>query len=300
MITITVLETVAVFDGPDTIYRYDIPADGISDGWAVDAVLGQLDEFDPEHTTPIVIDADPPVRDALSRAVLAAGWSLDQPPTPEPEEEEPVAPGRHRKQDSSRPWLPAAVFAGIVVVITATWLLLRPGGDDPEPVVAAPTTSTKTSTSTPTPTPSSTTQQPPEPEVQYHDIDQFQVAAPPGTTGIVEGERLTITGADPDLRIYVTVDPLDGMTPLGVMEAVDRELENDPQQTITGRTVDTRQWTERPGDGSLARWYTFIIDDDQISIGCHTRTNPTAEQARTCDDMREGVSVRNNSALQGT
>lgn len=41
-VKITVLDSATLFEGIDTIYRYDLPGTGVEEGWAVNAVIDQI------------------------------------------------------------------------------------------------------------------------------------------------------------------------------------------------------------------------------------------------------------------
>ena len=41
-VKITVLDSATLFEGIDTIYRYDLPGTGVEEGWAVNAVIEQI------------------------------------------------------------------------------------------------------------------------------------------------------------------------------------------------------------------------------------------------------------------
>ncbi|WJY89014.1 type VII secretion-associated protein [Corynebacterium confusum] len=45
LLTITILDTATIFEGPETVYRYDLPGTGIVEGWALDGALEQAEKI---------------------------------------------------------------------------------------------------------------------------------------------------------------------------------------------------------------------------------------------------------------
>ena len=82
-VTVTVLDTVTVFDGTDTVYRYDIPAAGISEGWAFSAAVDQIRQLAGPadaaggETIRVELEADDDIDPELRRALSARGFLLD-------------------------------------------------------------------------------------------------------------------------------------------------------------------------------------------------------------------------------
>src|SRR5699024_12526441 len=46
-LTITVLDTATIFEGPESIYRYDLPATAVVEGWALSGVMEQAQKLLP-------------------------------------------------------------------------------------------------------------------------------------------------------------------------------------------------------------------------------------------------------------
>ena len=44
-ITVTILDAVTIFEGPDSVYRYDLPGTGIVEGWALGQVMDQISKL---------------------------------------------------------------------------------------------------------------------------------------------------------------------------------------------------------------------------------------------------------------
>ena len=74
-VKVTVLDSATLFEGIDTIYRYDLPGTGVEEGWAVNAVIDQIRDMygavwpDVE----VVIDGSEAATDMLSRTLLNKG-----------------------------------------------------------------------------------------------------------------------------------------------------------------------------------------------------------------------------------
>ena len=115
-LTITVLDTATIFEGPDTVYRYDLPGTGIIDGWALPAVLDQAKELCSLNwpDVEIIVDADDPTTEVLTRSLLNKGVAaypteaLRETALPEPAEVTITRPtrraGRHRLPSSVDPF----------------------------------------------------------------------------------------------------------------------------------------------------------------------------------------------------
>ena len=44
-ITVTILDAATIFEGPETVYRYDLPGTGIVEGWALGQVMDQISKM---------------------------------------------------------------------------------------------------------------------------------------------------------------------------------------------------------------------------------------------------------------
>lgn len=90
-LTVTVLDAATIYEGPETVYRYDLPGTGIVEGWALDTVLDQVEKIcgaDWPDVTVDVID-DPSGTEVSTEAVAilrrqlrAAGASVVEPEPP--------------------------------------------------------------------------------------------------------------------------------------------------------------------------------------------------------------------------
>mgnify|MGYP001086862412 FL=1 len=57
---ITILDAATIYEGPETVYRYDLPGTGIGDGWALSPVVEQCSKICgpqwPEVTAEVIVD----------------------------------------------------------------------------------------------------------------------------------------------------------------------------------------------------------------------------------------------------
>ncbi|WP_412099435.1 type VII secretion-associated protein [Corynebacterium aurimucosum] len=91
-LVITVLDAATIYEGPETIYRYDLPGTGIVEGWALEAVLDQAEKVCGAEWPDINVDvvADPSGTEVSVEAVsilrrqLAGAGATVQEPEPSP------------------------------------------------------------------------------------------------------------------------------------------------------------------------------------------------------------------------
>lgn len=321
ILTVTVLETATIFEGPDTVYRYDIMATGIKEGWAVPAVVDQVQQLSSVHwpDVEVVIDGDDQVTEMLTRTFIGKGvtsYPADtlrehplppEEPDPDPVVTRPTSGRTHRDFYGIRPLhiLLTILFVGVVA---GAWMLLG-GGDTP--VTVPPVTTqvagagtTKDTVAPTTVVPATTGNGVPGAEGSGEaeastlpailEGDGFLVAAPQGyrldnddgDTGVY-----VLTGRDPDLRIRIALDPLHGLNPQLVAEEMELVIAQDPtlerQPTVDGRII----YSEDPGDGSKVAWTTWFDADQQVSVGCHTRLSPTVVQQAACRTVLDSLRV---------
>lgn len=302
-VTVTVLDTVTVFDGTDTVYRYDIPAAGISEGWAFAAAVDQIRQLAGPadaagETVRVELEADDDIAPELSRALSARGFLLDDDTDDDGDDraETETAPaatrvrGRHRLTRTTRRRPPAALLAGaaLLLVLPVGVMAARSAGGGaatptPSTSAAAPTTSAAAPTvSTPPPTTSATPPPAPDPVVT-HRRDGLAMDTPRGYRITDSAETTVFTGPDPDLRIHAAADPVPDGGAESLLEGLRTQIDADPtlQEPVSGE--GRLNYVERPGDGSEVRWQTWVVDDSQLSVGCHTRRAASPEQREICE-----------------
>ncbi|MDO5670785.1 MAG: type VII secretion-associated protein [Corynebacterium sp.] len=310
-LTITVLDTATIFEGPDTVYRYDLPGTGIIDGWALAAVLDQARELCSLNwpDVEVVIDADDPTTEVLTRSLLNKGVAaypaevLRETPLPEVEDVPVTRPtadaGRHRLHTALRPF-PVLIAVVVVAILALSWWVV---GGQPTPAESAAPAATATPT-TPSPPPTSSTavstaasiSSTPEPRaVLEHERLRFE--APTGFQLEDREGLLLATGADPELRIRLAADPIYSVpadaveTQIHSMITTDQTLHPlDPERA--GRGIEVIRYREEPGDGSTVTWHTWVESEHQISVGCHSRGAPTLPQQAACRMVLDSVTIR--------
>lgn len=370
-LTVTVMDTATIYEGPESVYRYDLPGTGIVDGWALGGAIEQAKKLMGGHwphvditvivdptgsavskeaaeilrrqftlsdatvTTPqaqAATDPDTAVFKAVggkSSMVPAArvnqggtdanGDTVDQHPAPSDREPHLPAPvrrrrpkgGKHHKKRkplySFEPLNYLDPFHGVIaavvfIVIGVCWWTLR-GGEPTEgaegtgveaPLTAAaekhdaepPAQSELPTESNAGDAPLDLPTLPAEPngEIPAHEeeVGPVTVKLPDGFNATEKEGVYTATGKDPDLRILIAADPMYSVPQdalftqlkedVAADDALDKAFERD------GRFL----YTETPGDGSSVDWTTWVDTDHQISIGCHSRKEPTTVQKAAC------------------
>lgn len=305
VLTITVLESATIFEGPDTIYRYDLPGTGIIDGWALAAVVDQAKEMcnldwpDVE----IIVDADEPTTELLTRTLLNKGVAaypsevLHETPLPEPvaEEVDVTRPtrqaGRHRLHGGVQPF--HLVTAAVVLAIAglSLWVVGGTSGEDRRP---APTPAPVQNSSAPAPTPAAdrargttSASREPDPPKAVLEHEHLRVVVPAGFHLEARGDGLLATGQDPALRIHLAADPVYSVPADAVEAQIHAMVEGDgtlqplePERGVRG--LEIIRYRELPGDDSEVTWSTWVENGHQLSVGCHTRQAPTLPQEAAC------------------
>lgn len=285
-IHVTVFDSATVFDGltpSEVIYRYDLFAEGIADGWAGAAVVEQIRSLAGQEWPDIevIIDADENVIDTLTRLLATkavAAHPAGQPPaeTVMDEEEEAEESGRHRLNadggDTLKVLTIAAIGLAVLVLAAGVFFALR-------------------SPSTPEPSP------PPEPSIsepvppRTEELDGVRAELPEGFSLERDGDVVRAVGPDPNLRILIAVDPLYSIGEGALFDEIARLVETDQQLSHFVRTDESVTYIEEPGDGSSVRWTSWVDGANQVSVGCHTRATPTAGQHATCTIVTESVTL---------
>ncbi|GAB3592521.1 hypothetical protein CFAEC_02435 [Corynebacterium faecale] len=303
VLTVTVLETATIFEGPDTVYRYDIMATGILEGWAIPAVVDQVQQLSSVYwpEVEVIIDADDKVTDMLTKTFIGKGVTsypietLREHPLPESEQDPDPDPGpvvmrptrgrTHRDFFGIRPvhLILTTLFASAVA---AVWMLVG-GGDAP----ASPPPQAETLTPTGTPAERAGTGMG-RASISVLEGRGFRVEAPPGFQMHEDDDAHVMTGQDPDVRIRIALDPLHGVDPQLVEQEMNQLITADPvlepQVMVEPGRIGYR---EDPGDGSEVAWVTWFEDDTQITVGCHTRLEPTVVQKAVCRQVTDSLEI---------
>ena len=320
-LTITVLDTATIFEGPESIYRYDLPGTAVVEGWALSGVMEQAQKLLPaqwpEVSIAVVADSSggPMSHEAVKiirrqlqvhhgtlvdRAPGAVGATYDEPPQREQreprEETDIVRPALEEETLLSRlldnKGLMAIIAGVVVVVIMLVWLLLRGSGHQQQEALAG-TVSIAATPGVTTPAVTTAAQTPPTsssaPAHQSIEAGGLRVLLPEGFSHTEEDGLVTATGQDPNLRILMVMDPLYAVPANALFAEVRAQIDSDETLSDPHEANGRLSYIERPGDDSEVKWTTWVEDDQQISLGCHTREEPSMAQRAACRMASESI-----------
>ena len=320
-LTITVLDTATIFEGPESIYRYDLPGTAVVEGWALSGVMEQAQKLLPaqwpEVSIAVVADSSggPMSHEAVKiirrqlqvhnvtlvdREPVAVGAIYDEPPQREQreprEETDIVRPVLEEETLLSRlldnKGLMAIIAGVVVVVIMLVWLLLRGSGHQQQEALAG-TVSIAATPGVTTPAVTTAAQTPPTsssaPAHQSIEAGGLRVLLPEGFSHTEEDGLVTATGQDPNLRILMVMDPLYAVPANALFAEVRAQIDSDETLSDPHEANGRLSYIERPGDDSEVKWTTWVEDDQQISLGCHTREEPSMAQRAACRMASESI-----------
>lgn len=320
-LTITVLDTATIFEGPESIYRYDLPGTAVVEGWALSGVMEQAQKLLPaqwpEVAIAVVADSSggPMSHEAVKiirrqlqvhnvtlvdRELVAVGPTYDEPPQREQreprEETDIVRPVLEEETLLSRlldnKGLMAIIAGVVVVVIMLVWLLLRGSGHQQQEALAG-TVSIAATPGVTTPAVTTAAQTPPTsssaPAHQSIEAGGLRVLLPEGFSHTEEDGLVTATGQDPNLRILMVMDPLYAVPANALFAEVRAQIDSDETLSDPHEANGRLSYIERPGDDSEVKWTTWVEDDQQISLGCHTREEPSMAQRAACRMASESI-----------
>ncbi|WP_300917263.1 type VII secretion-associated protein [Corynebacterium stationis] len=320
-LTITVLDTATIFEGPESIYRYDLPGTAVVEGWALSGVMEQAQKLLPaqwpEVSIAVVADSSggPMAHEAVKiirrqlqvhnvtlvdSEPVAVGATYDEPPQREQreprEETDILRPALEEETLLSRlldnKGLMAIIAGVVVVVIMLVWLLLRGSGHQQQEALAGTVsiaatpgvTTPAVTTAAQTPTTSSSA-----PAHQSIEAGGLRVLLPEGFSHTEENGLVTATGQDPNLRILMVMDPLYAVPANALFAEVRAQIDSDETLSDPHEANGRLSYIERPGDDSEVKWTTWVEDDQQISLGCHTREEPSMAQRAACRMASESI-----------
>lgn len=108
------------------------------------------------------------------------------------------------------------------------------------------------------------------------------VKLPEGFTTSEEDGVFTATGKDPNLRILIAADPMFSVPQDALYAQLREEIEADEGLDKPFERDGRFLYSEDPGDGSAVEWTTWVEGDHQLSVGCHSREEPTTIQKAAC------------------
>lgn len=110
---------------------------------------------------------------------------------------------------------------------------------------------------------------------------------PQGYSWEVKDGVVVAKGPDPHVRIVMAADPAYSIPADELLEQVRREIAADAalgqEETRDGRLF----YVESPGDGSIVAWQTWVEQDTQVSLGCHTKDIATVAHKAACRMVAE-------------
>lgn len=325
-LTITVLDTATIFEGPESIYRYDLPGTAIVEGWALSGVMEQAQKLLPaqwpdvrvavvadssggpmSHEAVKIIRRQLQVHDVIiaeREPVTALAIPHHEPEELEPEEiindDEIIRPVGDEEsfleRIKQRKGLIAIIVVVVLVFILIAWFFLRSAtsaaSDSAAPVNTtsiaevgpAPEISTQASETSGTQANTSAA-----PAHQTIEAGGLRVMLPAGFTHTEEEGLVTATGQDPNLRIIMAMDPLYAVPANALFAEVRAQIDSDETLSNPHEANGRLTYLEHPGDDSEVTWTTWVVDDQQVSLGCHTRKAPSMAQRAACRMASESV-----------
>ncbi|MDN5840178.1 MAG: type VII secretion-associated protein [Corynebacterium casei] len=325
-LTITVLDTATIFEGPESIYRYDLPGTAIVEGWALSGVMEQAQKLLPaqwpdvrvavvadssggpmSHEAVKIIRRQLQVHDVIiaeREPVTALAIPQHEPEELEPEEiiddDEIIRPVGDEEsfleRIKQRKGLIAIIVVVVLIIILIAWFFLRSAtsaaSDSAAPVNTtsiaevgpAPEISTQASETSGTQANTSAA-----PAHQTIEAGGLRVMLPAGFTHTEEEGLVTATGQDPNLRIIMAMDPLYAVPANALFAEVRAQIDSDETLSNPHEANGRLTYLEHPGDDSEVTWTTWVEDDQQVSLGCHTRKAPSMAQRAACRMASESI-----------
>lgn len=328
-LTITVLDTATIFEGPESIYRYDLPGTAIVEGWALAGVMEQAQKMLPaqwpdvrvavvadssggpmSHEAVKIIRRQLQVHDVIiAERELATALAIPHHDAEELEPEEiidddeiirPVGDEESfLERIKQRKGIIAIVVVVVLVIILIAWFFLR-GASSAASDSGAPVTTTSIAESAPAPENSTQVSETAEtsgaqtstsaaPAHQTIEAGGLRVMLPAGFTHTEEEGLVTATGQDPNLRIIMVMDPLYAVPANALFAEVRAQIDSDETLSNPHEANGRLTYLEHPGDDSEVTWTTWVEDDQQVSLGCHTRKAPSMAQRAACRMASESI-----------
>lgn len=322
LLEVTVTQTATVLCGEDTIYRYDLPLSGVTNGWAIPAIIEQARQLYPESwpAIEVIVDAPEDETEALVRAFIAKGAAA-YPSEVVREEDLPAPDGDHDRDDSAAAGLGESVWRdrfringfrlllGCVVAVVAgvSWWVIsattqqdlpeaRGAGsgvkgvamaDDAEEEVDDHPAEDAEGGETAVPE-----HEPAVGRVVVHELGTARLSTPLGFHVTAEEGQWLVVGPDQDLRVRVIMDPTNGVDAGRILAALDRGISEDPQlEPLEAHQAGEVAYLESPGDGSQTRWVSWVDGLHHVSVGCQTRQQAIPTQLAACDLVRESLEI---------
>ncbi|MDY3127163.1 MAG: type VII secretion-associated protein [Corynebacterium sp.] len=326
-VVITVLDTATVFEAQEAVYRYDLSGNAVVEGTALAGVIAQTKKLVsaawPNVTVEVVADASSGTISHEAVKIIRRQLRVHSVTVTEPfakanqelvdaptalldidhnEPEEFILP---RPQLESPAWWHrldmvwvSIIGLVIAVALVALWLTRTPATQSLSAASTTPSTETSSnlgSKASGTQEPNSLSQASPsaaQPEVsETVELNQagLSVKLPKGFTATDDSGVLTATGPDPNLRIIMAADPVYAVPATALMAEIHQQIARDETLSDAVEANGKLSYTERPGDDSAVAWTTWVDSEQQISVGCHTRFEPTIAQRAACWMAQETI-----------
>lgn len=315
---IMVHETCTIFEGDETVYRYDLPERIVTSDHGLQELVNQAQKVVGPSVWPkaeVVVEAAPGVTGAITAFLTNAGVAAYDIATeelvlPEPQPDKPSlatqlgALSEITEQvnkplfagKSSKYVFGGMVLAAIVVVgmLAVSFTLLK---NPPQPaVVAAPPTTTSSEVSTASATPTLTTQAavPVKQQVSFRGLT---VPIPLHANLREDQERdLAIVSSDEfSERVMLAVDPAGATANVeSLRNQVASSAANDPN-LIPGPVLpvfeqskypDRVAYSDKYDDGTIVTWVAWFEGGKKISLGCQS---PTGQLSPAGADLCTGI-----------
>lgn len=268
-----------------------------------------------EQTTPHPSDraAPPPARDLQDGAEAPERWGDDREypyrdmargdafsdtSQTESASAPPRPPGKYQSK-AGRLKVPVAlhplhgVLAVVVVVIAIlSWLVIdatmrQSGGELTSADAVAATSAPESGLPNGTQSTQKSAQATPSPvakETVMYEHANIRVELPRGYT-LAPAEHLDdvimATGPDPNLRILMSTTLTAGASTGALLEEVRATVAQDPTLSLESGGQEIT-YLEQPGDGSQVQWHVRVEGVHMLSVGCHSKKQPTIPQKATC------------------
>ncbi|VEH04855.1 type VII secretion-associated protein, Rv3446c family [Corynebacterium kutscheri] len=317
---IIILEAATIFEGSETVYRYDLPAQGIIDRWALSAVIEQAQQLLPTWPSATVsISAPADMYDLVAQMFMAKGVHICASQPEKSTHSDQSLSGLNKQVSRKIPQFPErktrltqwfhpfylVIFIVVLGVCVLSWWTIsttKPGlvarGSTSSSLshdeqlahsgaVASPSVTTAFDTHVP-----NIKQEQSETilESQRLSFEGISVELPSGYELIrrVETPRvITAYGRDPELRILMAIDSTKAAPAEAVYQEIEKQISEDPQLIVThalelDRDARIVTYKEITPDGSAVLWASWVEGEDLFSVGCHTKTEATFAQRAAC------------------
>src|SRR5699024_12870153 len=99
----------------------------------------------------------------------------------------------------------------------------------------------------------------------------------------------TSTGQDPGLHRLMVRNDLYAAPANALFAEVREHIDSDKTLSDPHEANGRITYVEKPGDDSEVKWTTWVEDDQQISLGCHTRGEASMAQRAACRMAAESI-----------